>query len=48
MLGEGKPPIEEVDLSSKHNRSQIYIWATVVVAIGIVVFFIINRRKNLN
>ncbi|MGE7673325.1 hypothetical protein ACQKMV_07025 [Lysinibacillus sp. NPDC094403] len=48
VLGEGQPPIEEVNLSGKHNRNQIYIWATVAVAIGIVVFFILNKRKRLD
>ena len=48
VLGEGKPPIEEVNLSSKHNRNQIYIWATVAVAIGIVVFFILKSRRKLD
>lgn len=48
ILGEGQPPIEEVNLSGKHNRNQIYIWATAVVAIGIVVFFILNKRKRLD
>ncbi|WP_369593192.1 hypothetical protein [Lysinibacillus pakistanensis] len=48
ILGEGQPPIEEVNLSGKHNRNQKYIWATVAVVIGIVVFFILNRRKRLD
>ncbi|MGG2055519.1 hypothetical protein ABFY48_14080 [Lysinibacillus pakistanensis] len=48
ILGEGQPPIEEVNLSGKLNRNQKYIWATVAVAIGIVVFFILNRRKRLD
>ncbi|MGE7944818.1 hypothetical protein ACQKNB_22425 [Lysinibacillus xylanilyticus] len=48
VLGEGQPPIEEVNLSGKHNRNHIYIWATVAVAIGIVVFFILNKRKRLD
>ncbi len=48
ILGEGQPPIEEVNLIDKHNRNQIYIWATVAVAIGIVVFFILNKRKRMD
>ncbi|WP_077212289.1 hypothetical protein [Bacillus dakarensis] len=48
VLGEGQPPIKEVDLSRKHNGSQKYIWAAVVIAIGIVVFFIIRKRRNPN
>ncbi|QDP99761.1 hypothetical protein FOH38_03870 [Lysinibacillus fusiformis] len=48
ILGEGQPSIEEVNLSDKHNRNQIYIWASVAVAIGIVVFFILNKRKRLD
>ncbi|MGE7916072.1 hypothetical protein [Lysinibacillus xylanilyticus] len=48
VLGEGKHPIEEVNLSGKHNRNYTYIWATVAVTIGIVVFFILNKRKRLD
>ncbi|MFJ7736705.1 hypothetical protein ACIQ2D_10210 [Lysinibacillus sp. NPDC097287] len=48
VLGEGQPPIEEVNLSGKYNRNQPYIWATVAVAIGIVVLFILNKRKRLD
>lgn len=44
VLGQGEPPIEEVNLSFKHNRNQIYIWATLGLGIGIV-FFILIRRK---
>ncbi|WP_369435999.1 hypothetical protein [Lysinibacillus fusiformis] len=47
-MEKGQPPIEEVKLSGKHNRNHIYIWATVAVAIGIVVFFILNKRKRLD
>jgi len=47
VLGEGQPPIEEVNLRGKHNRNHMYIWATVAVGIGIVVFFILNKRKRL-
>jgi hypothetical protein len=45
-LGEGQPPIEEVDLSGKHNRNQLYMWIAVVTAIGILFLFIIRRRLN--
>lgn len=48
VLGEGQPPIEEVNLIGKDNRNLIYIWATLGVAICIVVFFILIRRKKLN
>ncbi|MCL1698349.1 hypothetical protein [Lysinibacillus sp. BPa_S21] len=48
ILGEGQPQIEEVNLIDKHIRNQIYIWATVAVAIGIVVFFILNKRKRMD
>lgn len=43
ILGQGQPPIEEVNLSGKHN--QIYIWAPLGGAICIIVFFILVRRK---
>jgi len=48
VLGEGQPPIEVVNLTGKHNRDLIYIWATLGVAICIVVFFVLIRRKKLN
>ena len=48
VLGEGQPPIEVVNLTGKRNRNLIYIWATSGVAICIVVFFILIRRKKLN
>ena len=48
VLGEGQPPIEVVNLTGKRNRDLIYIWATLGVAICIVVFFILIRRKKLN
>ena len=35
ILGEGQPPIEEVDLTGKHEGNQLYIWGAVVIAIGI-------------
>lgn len=45
VLGEGQPPIEVVNLTGKHYRGLIYIWATLGVAICIVMFFILIRRK---
>ena len=48
VLGDGQPPTEEVNLSVKHNSNQLYIWATVAVTIGIVVFFILYKRKRLD
>ena len=48
VLGEGKSPIEVVNLTDKRNRDLIYIWATFGVAICIVAFFILIRRKKLN
>jgi hypothetical protein len=47
ILGEGQPPIEEVDLSDNNSRNHLYIWATAAAALGIIGFFIIlNRRKK--
>ena len=46
ILGEGQPPIEEVDLTGKHEGNQLYMWGAVVIAIGIVFIFIFKRRKN--
>ena len=48
ILGEGQPPIEEVDLTGKHKGNQLYIWGAVVIAIGILFVFILNRRKKAN
>lgn len=48
ILGEGQPPVEEVDLTDKHAGNQFYIWGAVVVAIGIVLIFVLKRRKNPN
>jgi hypothetical protein len=48
ILGEGQPPIEEVDLTGKHEGIRIYIWVMLVVAIGIVAIFLLIRRKRLN
>lgn len=46
VLGEGQPPIEEVDLSGKNNRNQLYIWAAAAAALSIVLFIILIRRKK--
>ena len=46
ILGEGQPPIEEVELTGKHEGNQLYIWGAVVIAIGIIFIFILNRRKK--
>lgn len=45
ILGEGQPPIEDVDLTGKHEGNQLYIWVA-VIAIGILLIFIFRRRKN--
>lgn len=46
ILGQGQPPIEEVDLTDKYEGNQFYFWGAVVVAIGIVIVFVLKRRKN--
>lgn len=46
VLGEGQPPMEEVNLSGKNNINQLYIWAAAAAAIGLIVFFNFIRRKN--
>ena len=46
ILGEGQPPIEEVDLTGKHEGNQFYIWGAVVIAIGIVLIFIFKKTKK--
>lgn len=46
ILGEGQPPIEEVDLTSKHEGNQLYIWVAVIVAIAVVLIFILKRLKK--
>lgn len=48
ILGEGQPPIEEVDLTGKYEGNQLYIWFAVVIAIGIILIFILKRRKRSN
>ena len=48
ILGEGQPPIEEVDLSDQHKGNQLYIWVTIVVAIYKVAIFLLIRRKRFN
>ena len=44
ILGEGQPPIEEVDLTGKYEGNQYYIWGAVVIVIGILLTF--RRRKK--
>ena len=39
ILGEGQPPIEDVDLTGKHKGNQYYIWGAVVIVIGILLIF---------
>ena len=46
VLGEGRPPTEEVDLSGNHDGNQIYIWSTVALALGVLGVLILNRRKK--
>lgn len=46
ILGEGKPPIDKVDLTGKHEGNQLYIWVAVIVAIAVVLIFILKRRKK--
>lgn len=46
VLGEGKPPTEEVDLSGHHDENQIYIWSTVALALGVGGVIVLNKRKK--
>ena len=46
ILGEGQPPIEDVDLTGKHDGNQYYIWVAIIIAIGILLISIFRRRKN--
>ncbi|MCQ6276376.1 hypothetical protein JMM81_15785 [Bacillus sp. V3B] len=46
VLSEGQPPIEEVDLTDKHEGKKLYLWIAVVVAIGIVLTFIYWRKNK--
>ncbi|MBD8038435.1 hypothetical protein H9635_16950 [Solibacillus sp. A46] len=46
VLGEGEIPIEEVNLSGKQTRNQIFIWISLGLAGFIVILTIINRRKR--
>ena len=46
ILGEGQPPIEDVDLTGKHEGNQLYIWGAVVIVIGILLISIFRRRKK--
>lgn len=44
ILGEGQHPIEEVDLSGKHEGKQLYIWISLLIAIGIAVIVILINK----
>ena len=46
ILGEGQPPIEDVDLTGKHKGNQYYIWGAAVIVIGILLILIFRRRKK--
>lgn len=46
ILGAGKPPVENVDLSSEQNGFQIYLWAAGVVVSGIMVFLLLKFRNK--
>ena len=49
ILGEGKVPVEKVDLSGQLNGNQIYAWVAIVVALiamGIGFIFILKKRKK--
>lgn len=43
ILGEGQPPIEEVDLTGKHKGNQLIIWVAVALIIGVILIFISKR-----
>lgn len=43
ILGEGQPPIEEVDLTGKHKGNQLFIWVAVALIIGVILIFISKR-----
>lgn len=45
VLGQGQSPIEEVDLTGKQNKKQIYVWVTLGAAVCVVMFFIFRRGK---
>ena len=47
ILGEGQQPIEDVDLTDKHEGNQFYMWGAVIIAISIVFIFIFKRRKKM-
>lgn len=46
ILGEGMQPTEEVDLTRSPNKSLIYIWLAVFLVIGIIVIFLLKRKKR--
>lgn len=43
-LGEGKPPVEKVDLASEQKGYQSYLWAAVAVTIAIIIFFLVKKK----
>lgn len=47
ILGEGQPPIEEVDLTDKYEGNQLYMWGVVAVSIGVIIIYIYKRRKKI-
>lgn len=46
ILGEGQPPNEEVDLTSRHTGNQLYIGGAVIIILIIGLFFLLKRRKK--
>ena len=46
ILGEGQPPIEDVDLTGKQDGNQLFLWVSIIIAIGILLISIFRRRKN--
>jgi len=45
ILGEGNVPTEKVDLTSESEGISFYVWIFGLFVIGMVVFFIVKRRK---
>lgn len=46
ILGEGKPPVEKVDLTEKQEGNLLYLWVAIFIFIGLGLFFIIKRLKK--
>ncbi|MBP2241515.1 hypothetical protein J2Z40_002078 [Cytobacillus eiseniae] len=46
ILGDGQPPMEQVDLSREHSGSSFYSWILVIIAISAVGIFFIRRSKK--